>query len=98
MNNYKTQEEIAEAIKNTENLDQAIALLKKNGYNIDAEKLIAAAENQLNGGELDEASLENVSGGAILPAFLALLEKLKGKQNQSQGSSGGWHTGGGRHG
>ena len=96
MHTYKTQEELAKAVENAESLDQAIAVLKENGYT-DADKLAAAAGNQLNGGELDEASLENVSGGAILPAFLALLEKLKGNASR-QGSSGGWHTGGGRHG
>ena len=79
-------------------VDDALRILGENGIQMSRGEFLSAIREE-SGSELDESSLEGVSGGAILPAFLALLEKLKGRSHQSQGSSGMYHgISGGRHG
>ena len=76
-------------------VDDALRILEENGIRMTRGEFLSAIREE-SSGELDESSLEGVSGGAILPAFLALLEKLKGRQ--SRGSSGLYGMGSGRHG
>ena len=89
----QTYEEVDHAEITT--VEDAIAALHKEGFSVTREEFLATMLPE-GAGELDESSLEGVSGGAILPAFLALLEKLKGRQ--SRGSSGYYGMGSGRHG
>ena len=76
-------------------VDDALRILEENGIRMTRGEFLSAIREE-SSGELGESSLEGVSGGAILPAFLALLEKLKGRQ--SRGSSGYYGMGSGRHG
>ena len=76
-------------------IDDALRILDESGIRMTRGEFISAIREE-SSDELDESSLEDVSGGAILPAFLVLLEKLK--RRQSRGSSGYYGMCSGRHG
>lgn len=97
MTSASNEAKIAAAIESAESISDAIHILADNGYPVEEERLahsIALFETE---GDLSEDELEFVSGGAIAFALKQLLEKLK-KKGQTQGSSGAWHSGSGRHG
>lgn len=97
MPSSSSEERIAAAIETAESIPEAVKILAESGYPINEAQIADSLSVYESNGELSEDDLDLVSGGAIAFALKQLLEKLR-KKGQSQGSSGAWHSGSGRHG
>ncbi len=82
---FKTQ------IESAEDLEAVAKLFNEKGIQVSAAELKSAIEEE--NGELNENNLENVAGGSLIAAWKQFIRLC-----QHQGSSGAWHSGGGRHG
>jgi predicted ribosomally synthesized peptide with nif11-like leader len=73
--------EFTEKLEKAKDLDEVMTMIKEQGVEITKEELAAAME-QLNEGELDENSLEDVAGGmslgrAVITGVAVLVSWLK---------------------
>lgn len=85
-------EDFAAKVEEAKSLKELAGIFGEKGVKVTVAELESAMKEDANG-ELDEDGLENVAGGSILNAWKQFI-----RSRQHQGSSGGWHSGSGRHG